>query len=81
MMLSILNILTKEIIFVIKRQRIKTYMKFEKENIIEINCITKKISQEQRYLEVEKFSAAILCNNVNQSTTNDKETGMDFGLI
>src|ERR1044072_4565146 len=56
-----LDIPTREIMFVIGRQRIKTYVHFEKSE--QINCITEE-SREQRQPGAEGLSAAILCNNV-----------------
>src|ERR1044072_7822374 len=57
-----LDIPTREIMFVIGRQRIKTYVHFEQSELI--NCITFEESREQRQPGAEGLSAAILCNNV-----------------
>src|ERR1044072_5663827 len=75
-----LDIPTREIMFVIGRQRIKTYVHFEKGELI--NCITMEESQEQRQPGAEGLSAAILCNNVqgemleselNSEKSNEKQ--------
>src|ERR1044072_2608996 len=68
-----LDIPTREIMFVIGRQRIKTYVHFEKSE--EINCITMEQSQEQRQSGVEGLSVAILCNNIQGE---QKESELDF---
>ena len=57
-----LDIRTREIIFVIGRQRIKTYVHFKKSELI--NCITIEETQEQRQPGTEGLFAAILCNNI-----------------
>src|ERR1044071_204849 len=65
-----LNIPTREIMFVIGRQRIKTYIHFEKSELI--NCIIIEESQDRRQLGAEGLSAAILCNNI-QGKMNETE--------
>ena len=57
-----LDIPTREIMFVIGRQRIKTYVHFEQSELI--NCILMEESQEQRQPGAEGLSAVILCNNI-----------------
>ena len=57
-----LDIPTREIMFIIGRQQIKTYVHFEKGELI--NYIILEEFLEQRQSEAEGFSAAILCNNV-----------------
>src|ERR1044071_2041385 len=78
-----LDIPTREIMFVIGRQRIKTYVHFEKSELI--NCITFEESRDQRQLGAERLSAEILCNNVQSkreeaelnSEKNDGEKELD----
>jgi hypothetical protein len=69
-----LDIPTREIMFVIGRQRIKTYVHFEQSELI--NCIIMEESQEQRQPGAEGLSAAILCNNV-QGETLESELDSD----
>ena len=56
-----LDIPTREIMFVINRQRIKTFMEFET-NGNGINCIIGVGSQDQRHLGAKGLSAEVLCN-------------------
>src|ERR1043165_3260696 len=65
-----LDIPTREIMFVIGQQRIKSYVHFEKSELI--NCITFKESRDQRQLGAKRLSAEILCNNV-QSKQEEAE--------
>ena len=58
--------------FVIGRQRIKTFMEFEN-NSRSINCITGIESQDQRHLRVEELFTEILCNNVKNLRVNNTE--------
>ena len=68
---------TKEIMFVINRQRIKMFMEFKNDGN-GINCITGIESQDQRHLGVEGLSAEILCNNVKDFEDNDNMEDAKF---
>jgi len=65
-----LDIPTKELMFVIERQRYKTFVEFERDGN-GINCISGIESQDMRYLGAEGLSAEILCNAVNETTVSD----------
>jgi len=72
-----LNIPTKELMFVIERQRYKTFVEFERDGN-EINCISGVESQDMRYLGAEGLSAEILCNAVNETTVSDILSETEF---
>ena len=64
--------------FVIGRQRIKTFMEFESDSN-SINCIIGVESRDQKHLGTERLFAEILCNNVKDTEANDE--GIEPELI
>src|SRR5690349_1615442 len=74
-----LDIPTGEIMFVIGRERIKTYVNFRKE-MTEINCILMEESENQRHPWAEGLSAEILCNNIQEETDPELDVEQLLGI-